>query len=487
MRVSKTATDKLPYPRPAAEPATEQADSPPRTTVDTLKRLDVNRDGKLDQAEFTTSGRYQSADERQREVMDRAYAAAAGQSGVIETEENFEALVRLLDDSEPVTTTEEPSAASPSLLDGVAAAYEAVTGFFGDLFGKMKRAASEFVTWAGDQLNRLTRGFFEPFQTEVERQPETPDLATAQSRLRESAEDEEEALAALPPQDREAYQAVASVLASDQASRLALRELLLGGGLPGGKDLADGKSLLSNLAALSKQPLADGIDRQELLADVLSQLKDPLMISQEQQNTCGPTTAQLLLAMQEPAEYVRLAAGLASPAGRVRLQNGDAIAREPDWDDKEGDRRTVANRLFQSALMECANGRFDYRNAQDGRKVMLGPIELNVPGLLPHEMGKLVENLTGREHDVTLSIMSDRVTPALQSAIERASPGNEVPILVNYNVSGGGVQNLSPHYLLITGQDPETGLVCVTNPWGREERIAPKELQRHLIALMPGR
>lgn len=477
MKVLKSATDNLTKPRPSAEPAKDDAASKPR--VDELKRLDTNKDGKLDRTEFNKSTRYQSADERQREALNRAYDSAANSSGQIDTDASFESLARMLDDA---TATVPASESAPG---GLEAAYNKVKGFFGDLFGSMKKAASDFVDWAGDQLNKFTNGFFETFDTEVVREPESPGATTARNRLRETDAEEKEALGKLSPQDRESYQTVASQVDSDPASRLLLRDLLLDGRLPGGNDLAEGKSLLENLASLAKQPLADGIDRKELLADVLAHVEDPITISQRQQNTCGPTTGQLLLARQEPAEYVRIAAGLASPDGKVTLQNGDKIQREDDWNARTDDNRTMGNRLMQTALMEYANGKFDYDNVNDTRKVNLGPVGLDIPGLLPNEMVNLAEALTGGDHKIDFSIMSDRVSPAFQDALDKAGPGSEIPVLINYNVEGSGVTSVSPHYVLVTGYDAETGLVNVSNPWGREEQIALAELQRHLIAAMP--
>ncbi len=478
MRIENKVADKLPLQRQSAEPAKDSS----LTKVDELKRLDTNGDGKLDRSEFSKSIPYQSADERQRDVLNRAYAAAANQADQIDTEAGFEALAKAL--AEPKPARDDDSLLQKG-LDGIASAYNAVKGFFGDLFGKMKRAASDFISWAGGQLNKATNGFFEKFQTKVVREPEAVTPSAARARLKETDADEQEALQKLKPEDRDSFKAVASQLDSDPVARLKLRNLLLDGRLPGGNDLATGKSLLANLSALASQPLADGIDRQDLLADVLSQVEDPINVSQEQQNTCGPTTGQVVLAMQEPAEYVRVAAGLASPEGSVKLQNGDEIHREADWNDVDGDRRSVANRLFQSALMEYANGRFDYSNVKDSRQVSVGPLKVDIPGMLPTEMVKLVEGMTGRSYGVTYSLMSDRVSPEFEAALAKAEPGREVPVLVNYSVDGDGVSNTSPHYLLVTGYDAESGTVSITNPWGREEEVSLQELQRHLIAAMP--
>jgi hypothetical protein len=479
MRISKAATDHRP--RPAAEPPKENAGAGSLAKVDVLKRLDTNGDGKLDRTEFSKSVPYQSADERQRDILSRAFAAAANQAAQIDSEAGFETLAQSLAEPKP--------AADDSLLqkglDGIASAYNAVKGFFGDLFGKMKRAASDFISWAGGQLNKATNGFFEKFETKVVREPEALKPSAARARLKETEADEREALEKLKPEDRDSFKAVAAQLDAEPVARLTLRTLLLDGRLPGGNDLVTGKSLLANLSALASQPIADGIDKQDLLADVLAHVADPINVSQEQQNTCGPTSGQVILAAQEPAEYVRVAAGLASPEGSVKLQNGDEIHREADWNDKEADRRSVANRLFQSALMEYANGQFDYSNVKDSRQVSVGPLTVDIPGMLPAELVKLVEGMTGRSYSVTYSLMSDRVSPEFEAALAKAEPGRALPVLVNYSVDGDGVRNTSPHYFLVTGYDAASGMVAVSNPWGREEEVALQELQRHLIAFMP--
>ncbi|MOA58714.1 hypothetical protein D3C78_1831570 [compost metagenome] len=52
-------------------------------------------------------------------------------------------------------------------------------------------------------------------------------------------------------------------------------------------------------------------------------------------------------------------------------------------------------------------------------------------------------------------------------------------------MDASGVSSTSPHYVLVTGYDADSGMVSVSNPWGREEKVALSELQKHLIAAMP--
>lgn len=474
---------------PLRSSGTQDTTPTKKTQVDDLKRLDANQDGKLDRQEFSQSVRFQSADEREREALSRAFAAAASKAGMIETEDGFKALATALDETPSAEADSQAPEEQKSFIDkglgALSSAYEAVKGFFGDVFSKMRQALSDFFNWGVGQIEKASNGFFDQFQTEVARRPEELSPTDARARLKETEADELEALSKLSSQDREAFGEVAKLLEGDPVARLRLREVLLDERLPGGNDLVNAKSLLANLSELATQPLADGIDRQELLADVLAQVDDPINIHQKRFNTCGPTTGQLVLAMQEPAEYVRLAAALASPDGETKLQNGDALARKADWNDAADDNRSVANRLFQSALMEYANGRFDYNTVRDGREIKVGPLDVAIPGLLPNEMAKLLEGLTGRKHDINLSLMSAKVSPDFLEALEAAAPGNEVPVLVNYSVDGDGMGNTSPHYLLVTGFDAESGIVSITNPWGREEKVTLDQLQRHLIASMP--
>lgn len=643
MRVSKTVTTQVPVTRQVSETVKDNEGNETQVTrtvteMKTQTRTvevevpDENNDRKVDRAEFEKTEQYQSADERQRETLDRVYSEAAGADGTVDTEEAFNALAQGLAEHEvrsaapasaPAASPPEPG--TPALdsarenasevLDGfdrslddargdfpdasgdardtvnglqseargraermiseaqssadqllqqaraqaenlapaarnrilqeadrraaeivsnattaargildeaadlgrnalkdsheyenmnffekrladVGNMFDAIGDFVGNLadraveaFNDVKDFAAEtiddFKGWLGEQFDNVTNGFFDELETEVVRRPDPRTPAEARDALQETAAQEHAALERLSPTDREAYQAIAARVDGDPVAHMTLRDLLLDGRLPGANDKVAGKSLLQNLAVLSDMMPARGIDRAELVANVLAQVADPVNIHQRQFNTCGPTTAQLVLAMQEPAEYVRIAAGLASPSGRVSLQNGDEIRRQPDWNQASEDDRTLSNQLFQSALMEYANGRFNYSNTQDGRTIGVGPVEVAIPGLLPNEMEELVEGLTGRDHAMNLSIFDDTPNAAFMDALRQAGPGHEMPILVNYSNDGSGVQNTAPHYLLVTGFDAETGMVSITNPWGREEQIALDALQRHMIASLP--
>lgn len=80
-----------------------------------------------------------------------------------------------------------------------------------------------------------------------------------------------------------------------------------------------GHDLLTNLAGFASQPVQPPLDRNALLGDLVQEVADPAAINQHAANTCALAVGQMYLAEVDPAEYLRLQAGLASPAGPAIL------------------------------------------------------------------------------------------------------------------------------------------------------------------------
>ncbi len=119
---------------------------------------------------------------------------------------------------------------------------------------------------------------------------------TEANKLQEVAE-----LAKLPEDQRAAYLALRKEL--DPVGRASLQKLLFDGALS--------PELLQSLTQLSGQALAPGIDRQQLLSDTISDVASPGS-SQQEGNTCAAESIATNLAIENPVEFVRLVAGLAS-------------------------------------------------------------------------------------------------------------------------------------------------------------------------------
>lgn len=291
------------------------------------------------------------------------------------------------------------------------------------------------------------------------------DSERAQAALRQlglNGDVETAALAKFTSEERNRYLRVQRQLANDPVAKLALQTLLLEGKLPGG-------DLLANLSKLTTQKLADGIDRARLIADVVQEVTTPSCMNQCTKNTCAATSAQIQLVMQNPAEYVRLVAGLASPEGKVTTLGGDVLTREitPNNDDA----RTLSAQLLTPALMELGNAFFSYDDASDTS----GP--LGMQGLMAFGVDIVAASITGKNYTWTPTLGPFKPM-TMDAIVAQLKQGHSV-------LAGIDWQGLGGHEILVTGLETRDGkeYVRVINPWGREELIPRDEFQDSLMAI----
>lgn len=275
------------------------------------------------------------------------------------------------------------------------------------------------------------------------------------------------ALKKLSPTEQKQYQAVKQrcLDANDPVAALALEKLLLDGKLPGAKDLRGEGTTLDHLAKLAdeKTPLAEGIDRNQLVTDLVQELATPSSINQGERGTCAPTTIAIQLAMNDPAEYARIAAGLASPDGKVTLAGGQTITREDGTASPDSTTRSVTQRLIGSAFMELANGDRDYQNdTGDGA------------GAWSDKLDVLYEAVTGRKMSDQRLTTDEQRARAMDIIDTQLRAGATVPVALSW---GDGY-----HKVLVTGTETIDGkeYVTYTNPWGREERIPREDFEKRL-------
>lgn len=306
-----------------------------------------------------------------------------------------------------------------------------------------------------------------------------------------------------------------------QDARNSLDRLLASGEL-GQADLKGTGTLLSHLAAIATGPNAPGIDASALTAQVAREVDNPSSIAQKAMNTCGPTTAQIITARNNAADYARLVQGLASPAGTVQTAGGDTLTRDPHWSFNGDGNRTISSRLLQPAFMDLADragwqqgadmagmlqmclgplamlpnvgaflqgplGNARYSNsANDGLPVDLPVLgKLTIPGLPPNAQQSLLSTLSGKPY---------QWQPA-GDAWQNASPDHEVAVILNYatyKTDSHGKPILDkngkpetdpfgPHWLTVVGRDPH-GDVKLINPWGQEETMNEQSFRDHLVA-----
>ncbi|MFY0522809.1 hypothetical protein ACN28I_06310 [Archangium gephyra] len=289
----------------------------------------------------------------------------------------------------------------------------------------------------------------------------------AEAQLEANAALEQEQLAKMSPEDRARYEAVqqSCLDAGDPVAALSLQKLLFEGKLPGEEALVGGGTLLEQLATAAdpNTPMAEGLDRGAFLCDLVQELATPSAINQGSVGTCAPTTVAIDLAMQNPAEYARIALGLASPSGEVELAGGQTLTREKGTVLDDGKGRSNVQRLMGSAFMEMANGDRNYVNSTE-----------EGDGAWSNDLDVLYEAVWGRTMSDKRLTTAEQRAGAMDIIDTQLEAGRNVPVAVSW---GDGY-----HKLLVTGTETIDGqeYIKYTNPWGREERMPREEFEARL-------
>ncbi|MGQ0505157.1 MAG: hypothetical protein ACT4TC_07525 [Myxococcaceae bacterium] len=264
----------------------------------------------------------------------------------------------------------------------------------------------------------------------------------------------------LSPTDRQQYVALKTYVGNDLRTMASLQVLLLNEKLPG--------VLLSRLSQLSSSaPLAQGIDRGELVRSLLQEMATPSAINQRNKNTCGPTAVGMDLAERDSTKYFDVIAGLASPSGEYLMPGGGVLARMPNTipDDHSG--RPITQRLVQPAMMNVANEKGGYVNATDKNA-----------GSTPDGLAFLMSGLYERP------MRGERVIPFVS-----ADDGVDV---VRAEVEAGRPAVVGIHWSFITNHQVavkdfykvgEQEFVLYLNPQGRVERMTLEDFQGRLTSV----
>lgn len=262
------------------------------------------------------------------------------------------------------------------------------------------------------------------------------------------------------------YLQLRSYFTGDPYVRLALQRLLLEGRVPGEKNAAQ-QDLLTSLTALLSMPLPPALDRRTLIRDLIREVATPTAIDQQGKGTCTVTSLQILMAERHPAEYVRLVAGLASPSGSVVTQGRATLRRDPGTERDDDSLRTLSARLWQSALMEYANGpQQDYSNAEDRHSGTGGS------GLGNDDFSAAVAAVLGAEPKQVKD--AAQVLPAVEQALKAGKPAF---VALRWSDEPGGKHGV--HEILV--RRIAGGRVYYANPWGREEAMPLAEFRKRVL------
>lgn len=290
------------------------------------------------------------------------------------------------------------------------------------------------------------------------------EVLDAQGQIKANQSLEETALSALSPSEQAQYQRIAAQTKNDPMARLALQVIAIEGKLTARPPSHDGKTLLQTLDELTSQPMAKGLDRSALISDLIQEIAVPSCIAQKNRGTCTVTSLQIMLSMSSPAEYARLVSGLASPGGQVKLANGDTLPRLPGAEQPDGTPRTASSRLFQTAMMDYANGSERYQNTKDGG------------GLDKDELERAIEGVLDRNVDSYAAHDGNRAD--LMGMIDERLQNGPVLVAIKFGQRNDDGFDHANHQLLVTRMDRDR--VYYTNPWGKQESMPRQEFMERL-------
>jgi len=294
---------------------------------------------------------------------------------------------------------------------------------------------------------------------------QTERSATIEARIASRSDAEAQALSKLSTVDQVRYKSLLTLIDADVPSKEAFQLMLINGRLPGEPALVGGGTVLANLAALADQKLAPGLDRAYLVSDLIQEVANPVIINQKDKNTCVATSSVMDLALRNPAEMVRLVAGLASETGKVKLAGGKTITREPKWNETLGE-RTQSIHLISAALMEMGNGVFAYDDVNDKNKALgIGLYE----GLFHIGANRILSQIHDRKYDAIV-VHRKNVDKVMSRLALETADGKRVPAGLAWG-SGG-------HQIVVEGV--KDGQVYYLNPHGNRERMPEAEFQQRL-------
>ena len=239
------------------------------------------------------------------------------------------------------------------------------------------------------------------------------------------------------------------------------------------KDSA-GKSMLANLSDLAGQPLNTRLygatSGPQLLDQALLQVANPDRVAQGSAPTCTVTSMQFELVRDEPAEYVRLLAGLSGPTGRATMVGGGELKLLPDSVNTM-DKREASQAIFQDAAMDYGNGADVY----DAKRAISLNAAGDYPGLMPKQQTTMLRELFGVKYETkTLETPGSRAS-ALQQLRDYVSVGKNRPVLLE--IDQGNFNHV------VTFEMEKNDRVYFRDPYGQLRSMPDAAFIDHVVAV----
>ena len=231
---------------------------------------------------------------------------------------------------------------------------------------------------------------------------------------------------------------------------------------------ANGGTLVDNLDTIANQPLNTAINNatpQSLLHSVLDEALSPKTeIGQSDYGTCTVTSLQYALAAKQPAEYARLVAGLSSTAGTAIMAGGGQLNLQTEYYQSHlnGDDRSPAESMFQSAAMDYGDGEDAYNASTDKNQAAGETGTQGGGGLSTSGQSAVASQLFGHPY----------VTDNLNTPQDASNALDKLKLLDDQNLKDPVIVDVKlgdlnkPGYHAMEYQKTENGQVYFRNPWG---------------------
>jgi hypothetical protein len=237
---------------------------------------------------------------------------------------------------------------------------------------------------------------------------------------------------------------------------------------------SQGGTLLANLAQLAHGPLHAAIPesrRAELLGSVLQESSRAQLVDQTVFGTCTVTSMQFELARDNPAEFARIMAGLAGPTGRVGMRGGGELELQADSLTPQAlQGRSLSEAIFQTSLMEFANGPDEYHVQGPTGDESIEPNGTTYQGQSAEAMVRASSALFGRQFSTWNT--NDATRDAQLNFLRNYRPdGPNAPVLITFDTD----LNSPDGAHAVTFVRMEGDRIFFRNPWGRANEAAGTE------------
>ena len=255
--------------------------------------------------------------------------------------------------------------------------------------------------------------------------------------------------------------------------------------LPHMLPMADSKgaTLLDNLSTLATQPLSARLvgltTNSDLVRETLRDIVNPNRIDQGYAPTCSVASLQYELALEEPSEYARLLAEFTGPRGSAKLRGGgDARLETRVADPKAAQGRSASEMIFQSSLMEYANGKDNY-DPERGYSVNRGDRGTDAKkyaGLGPHQQKRLLSQVFGVKYSSSILETEAESGRALERLRKYDPMGPEHKPVI-FEINQGSFNHA------VTFEQVKGGRVFFRDPYGVPRSIPEEMFVKHVVAM----